>query len=83
MSGLSVLVIVLTGSEHGLSKTTKSSSTWISLIGFAKTGVSCLQINHQLQYTVRHMYQSYYVRAVISIVSKCVVSNGYSDMLII
>jgi hypothetical protein len=37
---------ILTGREHGLSSTTMSSSTWISLMGFARTGVSCLQYNH-------------------------------------
>lgn len=32
----------LTGSEHGLSKTTRSLSRWIILMGCANTGVSCL-----------------------------------------
>lgn len=39
---ITVLQGVLTGNEHGLSKTTMSSSTCINLIGFDNTGVSCL-----------------------------------------
>ena len=33
----------LTGSEHGLSRTTRSSERWTISIGFERTGVSCLQ----------------------------------------
>lgn len=36
---------LLTGKEHGLSKTTRSLSTNIILIGWSKTGVSCLFYN--------------------------------------
>lgn len=35
-------VALLTGTEHGLSITTRSLSRWIILIGWSKTGVSCL-----------------------------------------
>ncbi len=33
----------LTGREHGLSRTTRSSDRWITSIGLDNTGVSCLQ----------------------------------------
>lgn len=34
----------LTGREHGLSSTTRSSERWITSMGLDRTGVSCLQL---------------------------------------
>ena len=44
MISSNLALLQLTGREHGLSRTTRSSDRWITSMGLDRTGVSCLQL---------------------------------------